>query len=103
MRIIQYCIIIVCFFYSNSLCSQNNKIQSELNLNPRLTNFSGFDFKANEQFYSVVEDQEGILYFGNNDGVVIYDGERWDKIILPNNSAATSLVISKDNKIRLRI
>ena len=99
MRIIQYCIIIVCFFYSNSLCSQNNKIQSELNLNPRLTNFSGFDFKANEQFYSVVEDQEGILYFGNNDGVVIYDGERWDKIILPNNSAATSLVISKDNKI----
>jgi len=99
MRIIHYFIIILFLFCSNTLYLQNSEIKSELNLNPRLTNFSGFDFKANEQFYCVVEDQDGILYFGNNDGVLIYDGERWNKIILPNNSAATSLVISHDGKV----
>lgn len=68
----------------------------DLHFTPRLTNFSGLDFKANEQFYDMVEGEDGILYFGNNDGVLIYDGERWQKIVLPNNSAATSLV--KSNK-----
>ncbi len=99
MRRIHYWIILLCFFCSNSLYSQNSEILPDLHLNPRLTNFSGFDFKANEQFYAMVEDQEGILYFGNNDGVLIYDGERWNKVVLPNNSAATSLVRSKDGRI----
>lgn len=99
MRIIHYCIIIICFFSTNLLYLQNGEIESDLHLSPRLTNFSGFDFKANEQFYTMVEDQNGILYFGNNDGVLIYDGERWNKVILPNNSAATSLVRSEKGQI----
>ncbi|MGB5321121.1 triple tyrosine motif-containing protein [Lutimonas sp.] len=78
---------------------QNNEIGSDLHLNPRVTHFSGFDFKANEQFYTMIEDQNGILYFGNNDGVLIYDGERWSKVVLPNNSAATSLVISEKGEV----
>jgi len=55
---------------------QNSNIEPSFYSNPRLTDFSGFDFKANEEFYAMVEDQNGILYFGNNDGVLIYDGER---------------------------
>lgn len=99
MRIIHYWILIVCFFCSNSLFLQNSKIVPDPYLIPRLTNFSGFDFKANEQFYAMVEDDNGILYFGNNDGVLIYDGERWNKVVLPNNSAATSLVRSASGEI----
>jgi len=99
MRIIRYCFIIICFFSSNLVHVQNSEEAPDLNLNLRLTNFTGFDFKANEQFYAMVEDEFGILYFGNNDGVLIYDGERWNKVVLPNNSAATSLVRSDNGKI----
>ena len=99
MRFIHFYIIVVCFFSSNLLYLQNSKIEPSFYSNPRLTDFSGFDFKANEEFYAMVEDQNGILYFGNNDGVLIYDGERWSKVVLPNNSAATSVVMSAKGAI----
>lgn len=99
MRIFHFFTIICFFCASDLLYSQNREEASDLNLNPRLTNFSGFDFKANEQFYAMIEDEHGILYFGNNDGVLIYDGERWNKVVLPNNSAATSLVRSEKGQI----
>ena len=99
MRIILILLSSYVFFARILVIYKISEIEHDLNLNPRLTNFSGFDFKANEQFYAMVEGRDGILYFGNNDGVLIYDGERWNKVVLPNNSAATSLVRSDNGKI----
>jgi AraC family chitin signaling transcriptional activator len=49
------------------------------------------DFNADAQFWAAIEGDDGTMYFGNNDGVLIFDGERWQKVILPNNSSVRSL------------
>ena len=54
------------------------------------------DFNADPQFWAACEGNDGTMFFGNNDGVVIFDGEHWQKVILPNNSSVRSL--SKDSR-----
>ena len=56
----------------------------------KMRQYSKADFNADPQFWTACEGNDGTLYFGNNDGVVIYDGEHWQKVILPNNSSVRS-------------
>jgi len=55
--------------------------------------FDKNDFKSDSQFWAMCEDTNGVLIFGNNDGIVTYDGEYWKTIPLPNNSSVRSLLI----------
>lgn len=87
------------FFLFLSFCLKGQENNQKLHFSPKVTHFSRLDFNANEQFYSMIEGKDGILYFGNNDGVLIYDGERWQTIALPNNSAATSLARIDDGGV----
>jgi len=59
---------------------------------PNIIHYNRDDFDSDPQFWAVAEDKKGILYFGNNDGAVIFDGEQWHKVSLPNNSSIRSLV-----------
>lgn len=54
------------------------------------------DFKSNDQFHTMIEDDQGFLLFGNNDGVLVWDGEHWDQIKLPNYSVVLGL--AKDHR-----
>ncbi|RXG18024.1 helix-turn-helix and ligand-binding sensor domain-containing protein [Leeuwenhoekiella aestuarii] len=66
---------------------------------PKITRYTRTDFEADGQFWTMTEDEDGILYFGNNDGILIYDGERWQKVALPNHSTVRSLIKDKNNVI----
>ncbi|WKK65668.1 helix-turn-helix and ligand-binding sensor domain-containing protein [Lutimonas zeaxanthinifaciens] len=93
-------IIFLSIFFVARLYSQDaNSEFSDLNFNPGLTEYNISDFKSSEQFYGMEIDDNGILYFGNNDGVLVFDGERWQKVLLPNNSHVTSLVKSEAGDI----
>ncbi|UII20652.1 triple tyrosine motif-containing protein [Fulvivirga ligni] len=63
----------------------------ELAGRPGILHYTQNEFKGDQQFWSVCEDNDGILYFGNNDGTLIFDGEEWHKVKLPNNSSIRSL------------
>ena len=65
----------------------------------RITHYSRDDFKADPQFWTMTRDDEGVLYFGNNDGALVFDGERWQKVYLPNNSSVRSLTTSNNGKV----
>ncbi|HVU24951.1 MAG TPA: ATP-binding protein [Opitutus sp.] len=45
--------------------------------NPLMQAFAPDDYGAESQIASVVEDREGVLYFGSDDAVVSFDGTRW--------------------------
>ena len=66
---------------------------------PKITHFSRTDFEADAQFWTMTEDQDGIRYFGNNDGALVFDGKNWQKVKLPNNSSVRSLLTTDDNKV----
>src|SRR5690606_32951481 len=66
---------------------------------PRVIHYTKEDYNADSQFWSMCEDDEGILYFGNNDGILIFDGERWQLIKLPNGSTVRSLKYASDGQV----
>ena len=82
-----------------NLNAQENFALDERGSLPKVTHYSRDDFHADSQFWTMTRDQEGILYFGNNDGVLIFDGERWQKVVLPNHSSVRSLTTTKAGKI----
>jgi hypothetical protein len=66
---------------------------------PRIIHYTKKEFNADPQFWTMCQDQAGIFYFGNNDGVLVFDGERWQKVQLPNNSSVRSLRMDKKGEI----
>ncbi|UZR97541.1 triple tyrosine motif-containing protein [Chondrinema litorale] len=66
---------------------------------PRILHYTKNDFNSDTQFWSMCQDKDGVLYFGNNEGVLIYDGEHWQYIHLPNRSSMRSLLQAKDGTI----
>ncbi|GAB4286347.1 MAG: hypothetical protein Kow0068_11930 [Marinilabiliales bacterium] len=64
---------------------------------PLYKNYDPLLYNASEQNWAVVQDDRGVMYFGNNDnGVLEYDGVNWEKIKIPNESIVYSL--QKDDK-----
>lgn len=57
------------------------------------------DFKSDSQFWTMVEDPDGLLIFGNNAGILIFDGEYWKRVFLPNKSSVRSLLIDDSGLI----
>ena len=62
-------------------------------------NFSAETYNADRQNWAVVQDNRGIFYFGNNSGVLEFDGARWRLIGLPGGRGAYSLAKSSDGQI----
>lgn len=66
---------------------------------PFLRNYSYREYGAHAQNWAVAQDERGIVYVGNSDGVLEYDGARWRLIALPNNSIVRSLGVADDGTV----
>jgi DNA-binding CsgD family transcriptional regulator len=83
-------ILLSTLFNSNAYCFP---------LTPRIINYTVNDYKAGNQNWSVTQDREGRIYFGNNKGVLEFDGLRWVLYTLPNNDIVRCVYYSNDNKL----
>ena len=72
-------IALLCSFSSLSI-SQNSKenrtISGERGFLP-IYNYSAKSYKAAPQNWAIQQDKRGVLYIGNNEGVLEYDGVSW--------------------------
>lgn len=58
------------------------------------------EYGGTEQNWSIVKDNRGLLYVGNNDdGVLEYDGRNWRQISISNNSIVRSLAVDQDGTV----
>ena len=64
-----------------------------------IQNFSYQDYKANPQNWDIAQNKEGLIYFGNSDGLLEYDGNTWRMYSVSNFSIVYSLAIGNDNRI----
>jgi serine phosphatase RsbU (regulator of sigma subunit)/ligand-binding sensor domain-containing protein len=71
-------LLLMCFIFlpSKSFC-QTNTFESGL---PNIVNYSVKDFKANDQNWCIVQDSLGLMYIGNNVGLLVFDGIEFDFI-----------------------
>ena len=62
-------------------------------------NYSKETYKGGMQTWSITQDQEGVMYFGNNDGLLSFDGSTWRIYKIPNRSIVRSVLISGEGRI----
>jgi hypothetical protein len=49
-------------------------------------NYSSRDILASSVFWDIAQDAAGVLYFGNNPGVVTFDGATWRNVKIPGST-----------------
>ncbi len=57
---------------------------------PFITNHTREQYNAETQNWCITQDDKGIMYFGNNNGLLVYNGSSWSIYPLPNNSIIRS-------------
>ena len=66
---------------------------------PQIINYNNDRYKAGIQNWDVAQDKNGILYFGNNEGLLTFNGKFWNLIRLPNLTSVRSVEIDSKNRI----
>ncbi len=66
---------------------------------PFLENYAPQTYQAAPQNWAIVQDQRGVMYFANDQGVLEYDAKHWNLIPTSNGSAVRSLTIDQQGII----
>ncbi len=86
--------ILFCLLSGLSVCGWS---QNTIGL-PQVVNFSNNSFRGGAQTWDIKQDEEGRMYFANNEGLLTYDGNYWKLYPQPNKTIMRSLALYK-NKI----
>ncbi len=57
---------------------------------PFIKNYLAEDYKAHVQNWAIIQDNRGVMYFGNTDGILEYDGVSWRLIRLDKTDVVRS-------------
>ena len=66
---------------------------------PYITSFSKNVYNADTQNWDIIEGNNGVIYFANNQGVLKFDGMEWKVYPVSNNSIVRSLTLGNDEHI----
>ncbi len=66
---------------------------------PLIRNYSPDEYGAHPQNWVTVQDQRGVLYFGNTNGILEFDGSKWRLIPVSNRSIVRALTIDADGRV----
>ena len=66
-------IIAIILLSISNICLSQNEIG-----NPFITNYFAKDYKGHAQNWSITQDERGIMYIGNGDGILVFDGQNWE-------------------------
>ena len=83
--------IILSILFSVDCLSQVNKKGTPYINNYTIDDYSPEGYRDSPQNWDIYQDSSGVLYFGNTDGMLIYDGSNWRLKYLPNRSSVRSI------------
>jgi ligand-binding sensor domain-containing protein/DNA-binding CsgD family transcriptional regulator len=63
---------------------------------PNIVNHNRNQYNASTQNWSITQSKKGFIYFGNNDGILEYDGTNWETYPVPNASVVRSVLAIGD-------
>ncbi len=66
---------------------------------PYIKNYTRVDYDGNNQTFSIVQDNRGVMYFANQTYILEFDGNTWRKIFLPGDPNIYSLAKDKNGRI----
>ena len=84
-------------FVCSLFCSRSSG-QNPIGL-PEIINYEKSVYGAGTQNWAVQQDQNGMLYFANNEGLLSFDGSYWKTYPVANKTIVRSLAIAPDHRI----
>ena len=66
---------------------------------PYIENYPKAIYASGNQNWSIAKDKNGVMYFGNAEGLLTYDGRYWQKYKMPNNQIVRSVATDENGKI----
>ncbi len=66
---------------------------------PQIVNYNNEQYNGGIQNWEVKQDKNGILYFGNNEGLLTFNGRYWNLYRLPNYTSVRAIGIDSKNRI----
>ena len=66
---------------------------------PFMQSYTPKDYNGNAQIWSCIQDNRGMMYFGDGKQIIEFDGKNWNIISDDNNSAVRSLNVDSSGRI----
>ncbi len=63
---------------------------------PFIKNHTYKEYEGHTQNFAIDQNKDGIMFFGNFEGLLVYDGVEWNKIITEKNTKINSLKAEED-------
>ncbi|MCW1735948.1 triple tyrosine motif-containing protein [Anaerorudis cellulosivorans] len=63
---------------------------------PPVYNYTSTIYNAENQNWAIAQGKDGVIYIGNNKGLLTFDGVNWNLYRLPNNLGIKSIFIDKN-------
>ncbi|MDD3788324.1 MAG: triple tyrosine motif-containing protein [Petrimonas sp.] len=60
---------------------------------PPVYNYTSNTYNAGNQNWAIAQGKDGVMYFGNNNGMLSFDGSNWALHTLPNNLGVKSILV----------
>lgn len=86
-------------FLSGILLCGENRLNAPGIGSPIIRNFSPREYGGHRRNWAIIQDKRGIMYIGNGNCVLEFDGNNWRRIEIPNFSFVRSLAIDKNGTI----
>lgn len=80
-------------------CCGENRLNAPETGSPIIRNFSPGEYGGHRRNWSILQDKRGIMYIGNGNCLLEFDGNNWRRIEIPNFSFVRSLDIDKNGTI----
>lgn len=77
----------------------NSSRGASIPFSPISRSYTVTDYNAGIQNWSAIQDERGVMYFGNNKGLLEFDGNNWRLHELPSKSIVRAIYISNDRRI----
>jgi len=66
---------------------------------PKIITYGNLEYRGGTQNWDIDQDENGILYFANNEGLLTFDGRHWKLYSLPHRTIVRSVKIDRAGKI----
>lgn len=83
------------FVFVGCLCFKSNAGIKNVGL-PFINNYPKTVYDASTQNWAITQNHKGFMYFGNNDGLLEFDGNNWQLYRIPNFSILRSIMAVGD-------
>ena len=68
-------------------------------IHPVVRNFTRKEYRSGTQNWAIAQDKDNIMYFANNDGLLVFDGKNWKTVPIRNGTNVRSLVYDGDKRL----